>query len=259
MSAQPGAVLIFNNNTFVILTAMTEKQADECIKGAFVTDDNNNEAKPIAGIAMAGIMVTAALLLSGLSLISSNQQPVIAQQRNMTGGGGVTEGGATIPDNTNGITGSAGQGGNATAIAGGAGGNQSEVRMHIEEARIALQNNDTQGALMQLDLALNASGGGAGGIQDNTTTDTTIAGTDVTNTNSEDGIPPVGGTSAADEDNEIADSGAADGNDDESNSNTDANRRETDTEEEEDSECGGVTVGGTSAADDYGCPPDPDA
>jgi hypothetical protein len=233
MSAQPGAVLIFNNNTFVILTAMTEKQGGECIKGAFVTDDNNNEAKPIAGIAMAGIMVTAALLLSG---------------------------GATITDNTTGITGSAAQGGNATAIAGGVGGNQSEVRMNLEQARMALQNNDTQSAMMYMDMALSALGGGsAGGIQGNMTTGTTIAGTDVTNTNSEDGIPPVGGTSVADEDNEIADSGAADGNDDESNSNTDANRRETDTEEEEDSECGGVTVGGTSAADDYGCPPDPDA
>ena len=255
MSAQPGAVLIFNNNTFVILTAMTGKQGGECIIGAFVTDDN----KPIAGIAMAGILVTAALLLSGLSLITSNQQTVIAQQQNMTGGGGVTEGGATITDNTDNtpdITGSAAQGGNATAIAGGVGGNQSEVRMHIEEARIALQNNDTQGALMQLDLALSTLGG-AGGTQGNMTTGTTIAGTDATNTNSEDGIPPVGGTSATNEDNEIADNDAADGNDDESNSNTDANRRETDTEE--DSECGGVTVGGTSAADDYGCPPDPDA
>lgn len=260
MSAQPGAVLLFNNNTFVILTAMTEKQGGKCIKGAFATDDNNNEAKPIAGIAMAGIMVTAALLLSGLSLISSNQQPVIAQQQNMTGGGGVTEGGATITDNTTGITGSAAQGGNGTAIAGGVGGNQSEVRMNLEQARIALQNNDTQSAMMYMDMALSAlGGGGAAGIQGNMTTGTTIAGTDVTNTNSEDGIPPVGGTSAADEDNEKADNDAADGNDDESNSNTDANRRETDTEEEEDSECGGVTVGGTSAADDYGCPPDPDA
>ena len=259
MSAQPGAVLIFNNSTFVILTAMTGKQGGECIIGAFITDDNNNEAKPIAGIAMAGILVTAALLLSGLSLITSNQQPVIAQQQNMRGGGGVTEEGATITDNTDNttdITGSAAQGGNATAIAGGVGGNQSEVRMHIEEARIALQNNDTQGALMQLDLALSTLGG-AGGTQGNMTTGTTIAGTDATNTNSEDGIPPVGGTSATNEDNEIANNDAADGNDDESNSNTDANRRETDTEE--DSECGGVTVGGTSAADDYGCPPDPDA
>ena len=38
---------------------------------------------------------------------------------------------------------------------------------------------------------------------------------------------------------------------------TDTNRPEIDTDEET-SECGGVTVGGTSAADDYGCPPDDD-
>ena len=57
---------------------------------------------------------------------------------------GATEGGTT--------------GGNATTAGGG---NQttSEVRMHLEEARTALQNDDTEGALMQLDLALNALGG----------------------------------------------------------------------------------------------------
>ena len=257
MFAQPCAVLIFNNDTFVILAAMTEKQGSESIKSAFVTDDSN-KAKPIAGIAMAGIIVTAALLLSGLSLIGTYQQPVIAQQQNMTGGGG---GNATTTDTTTTTTtGGAGtQGGNATTT-GAAGGNQSEARFHIEEARTALQNNDTQAALMHLDLALNTLGGGAGGAEGNMTTGTSIAGTDATNTDSEDAIPTVGGASAADEDNEIADNDATDGNDDadERNSNTDANSRETDTEEEEDSECGAVTVGGTSAADDYGCPPDPD-
>jgi hypothetical protein len=253
MFAQPRAVLIFNNDMFVILTAMTEKQGSESIKSAFMTDDNK-KAKPIAGIAMARIIVTAALLLSGLALIGSyQQQPVIAQQQNTTGGGG-----NVTTDTTTTTTGGAGtQGGNATT--GAARGNQSEARFHIEEARTALQNNDTQAALMHLDLALNTLGG-AGGIQANMTTGTSIAGTDDTNTDSEDAIPTVGGSSAADEDNEIADNDAADSNDgaDESNSNTDANSRETDTEEEEDSECGAVTVGGTSAADDYGCPPDPD-
>jgi hypothetical protein len=96
--------------------------------------------------------------------------------------------------------------------------------MHLEEARTALQNDDTAGALIHLDLALNVLGG-AGGIQGNMTTGNTIAGDDdAANTNNEDAIPAGDGTSAADED----------------------------------SECGAVTVGGTSAADDYGCPPDPD-
>jgi hypothetical protein len=144
--------------------------------------------------------------------------------------------------------------------------------MNIEQARMALQNNDTQSAMMYLDMALSALGGdGAAGTQGNMTTNTTIAGSNAITTGSQNGIPPVGGTSAADEDIEIAeeedDDVAADGNNNNNNndddaddrsSSTNANRPETDTEEEEDSECGGVTVGGTSAADDYGCPPDPD-
>ncbi|HEX2169992.1 MAG TPA: hypothetical protein VHF65_06810 [Nitrososphaera sp.] len=117
--------------------------------------------KPIATIPMAGAIVTAAILLSGLSLIGSYQQPVLAQQQNMTGAGGAT-GGATNTTTTSG--GGATQGGNATMTGAGAEGNDSvsQVRMHLEEARTALQNNDTQGALMNLDLALNALGGASG-------------------------------------------------------------------------------------------------
>ena len=106
-------------------------------------NDNNKKdrAKATAAIPMVGAIVTAALLLSGLSLISSYQQPVIAQQQNMTGGAG---GNATTA------------GGNATT-----GVNQTtlEVRMHLEEVRTALQNDDTETALLHLDLALNALGG----------------------------------------------------------------------------------------------------
>ena len=178
---------------------MTEEQGSKSIKTAFLIDDNER-AKPMAGIAMTGMIIITALLLSGLSLIGNYSQPAMAQQQNVTGGGGE----------------------NATTTA-AAGRNQSEARFHIEEALTALQNNDTQSALTHLDLALNTLGG-TGGTAGNVTTGTTIAGTD---------------------------------NADESSS-TDANRRETDTEEEGASECGGVTVGGTSAADDYGCPPDPD-
>jgi hypothetical protein len=185
-----------DNNTFVILIDMAEKQHRGGIKGGIATDDNN-KAKAIAAIPMAGAIVTAALLLSGLSLIGSYQQPVIAQQNMTGGGGGGGDGGiTTTTDNATTTTtttmSGAAQGGNATnATSAGGGGNQStsEVRMNIEQAHMALQNNDTQSALMYLDMALSALGG--------------------------DGA-------------------------------------------EEDSECGGVTVGGTSAADDYGCPPDPD-
>ena len=44
--------------------------------------------KARATIPMAGAIVTAAILLSGLSLIGSYQQPVLAQQQNMTGAAG---------------------------------------------------------------------------------------------------------------------------------------------------------------------------
>jgi hypothetical protein len=124
------------------------------------TNDNNiRRTKATAAIPMAGAIVTAALLLSGLSLITS-YQPVMAQQ-NMTGGGNAT---STT-------------GGNATTAGGGGGGaNQStsDVRMNIEQARMALQNNDTQGARMYLDMALSALGGGT---QSNMTNATTTGGT----------------------------------------------------------------------------------
>ncbi len=100
------------------------------------TDYNNNRRRRTKAIAaaipIAGVIVAAALL-SGLSLINS-YQPAIAQQ-NMTAGNATI----TTTDAT--------------------GGNQSEIRLLIEEALTALQNNNTQGALMNLCLALNALGG----------------------------------------------------------------------------------------------------
>jgi hypothetical protein len=117
--------------------------------------NNNRTAKAIAAMHMAGIVVAASMLLSGLSVVGSYHS-VLAQQ-NMTGGG------------------------NVTTTTGGV--NQSEVRLHLEEVRTALQNNDIQGALMHLDLALNllgsnmttSAGGGAtnatmGGSGEGTTT-----------------------------------------------------------------------------------------
>jgi hypothetical protein len=104
--------------------------------------DNNRTTKAIAAMPIAGILVAASLLLSGLSLVSS-YHPALAQQ-NMTGGGNAT-----------------------TTVA--AGGNQTEVRLHLEEVRTALQNNDTQGALMHLDLALNQLGDGTQGNMTSTT------------------------------------------------------------------------------------------
>jgi hypothetical protein len=65
-------------------------------------NDNNKKdrTKATAAIPMVGAIVTAALLLSGLSLIGSYQS-AIAQQ-NMTGGG--AEGGTTAGNVTNATT-----------------------------------------------------------------------------------------------------------------------------------------------------------
>jgi|SRR5215212_2876758 len=151
-------------------------------------NDNNKDrtAKAIAAIPMASIVVAAAFL-SGLSLINS-YHPAMAQ--NMTGnattnatttGGGIsaqsacapttTSGGANATTNattTGGISANATAGNastttNATSAIEGGGGNQStsEVREYIEAACMAAQNNDTQGVLMQLNLALNSLGGNA--------------------------------------------------------------------------------------------------
>src|SRR5215217_5470460 len=103
-------------------------------------DKSNNKrtSKAIAAMPIAGIVVAASLMLSGLALISS-YQPAIAQQQNMTGGGG----------------------------------NQSEVMLHLEEVRKALQNNDVQGAMMHLDLAMSLLGGSTQGNMMSTTTGST--------------------------------------------------------------------------------------
>jgi hypothetical protein len=130
-----------------------------------MNDNNKDRTKTrAAAIPMVGAIVTAALLLSGVFLISSYQQPAVAQE-NMTGGGG----GAATTDNatTTTITDGTAQGRNATNVtsAGGGAVNQStsEVRMNIEQARMALLNNDAQSAMMYLDMALSALGGGGAG------------------------------------------------------------------------------------------------
>jgi hypothetical protein len=116
------------------------------------TSNNNRRAKAIAAMPIAGIVVAISLLLSGLSVIGGSYHSVLAQQNMTEGGAG---GNATT------ATGGA-MGGNAatTTTTGATGGNQSEVLMHLEEVRTALQNNDIQGAMMHLDLAMNLLGGG---------------------------------------------------------------------------------------------------
>ena len=157
-----------------------------------IADNNKNKTTEAIGaaaaISMAGILVAAALV-SGLSLFT---QPAIAQQ-NMTAGttsGGGNQSSACAPSQTAGgaaanqtSSGGATGGGtttatNATTATTSGGGNQSTVRSYIEQACMALQNNDTQGAMMQLNLAImELSGTGGGGSQGGNMTSTSGSGT----------------------------------------------------------------------------------
>jgi hypothetical protein len=139
-------------------------------------DNSNKAAKAIAAMPIAGIVVAASMLLSGLSVVSTNNyHSVLAQQYGLTeGGGGNGFETSSLPCQPpqcigNATTGAAG--GNATTTAGGV--NLSEVRLHLEEVRTALQNNDVQGAMTHLDLAMNLLGGGTQGNMTSTTAGST--------------------------------------------------------------------------------------
>jgi len=172
------------------------------------TDKDKGRIKPTAVFSMAGALVSAAILLSGLSLIGSesSQSAAIAQEQSTTDG---TSGGgssSSTASNTTAVTGgSAAQGENATSTTGG-GANQStsEIRMSLEQARTALQNNDTQSAMTFLDKALGAMG--TGGTEGNMTSSSASSGGNATTTGGSEGVS-VGGTSAADDYDETPDAG----------------------------------------------------
>jgi hypothetical protein len=114
-----------------------------------------------AGMIVTAVAAPVALVLGGVLLLSfsssSSYQAAMAQQE--------------IPDTD--ATTTTGDGGvKATTTDGGGGGNQtiSEAIMHLQEARTALQNNDTQGAMMELDIALNVLGNATQGGNMTTTT-----------------------------------------------------------------------------------------
>jgi hypothetical protein len=153
-----------------------------------MNDSNNNnknkKTKPIAVLPMAGALLGATILLSGLSLIGNDgYHSTLAQQQNTTEGSS----------------------GNATTNGGaGAGANQStsELRLNLEQARTALQNNDTQSAMMYLEMALSTIGGD--GTEGNITSSTAAGGGNATTTGSEEAVS-IGGTGVGDDYDETAD------------------------------------------------------
>ena len=146
-------------------------------------NNKNKKTKPLAILPMAGAFVGAAILLSGLSLIGNDgYHSTIAQQQNTTEGSS----------------------GNVTTTGGGGSANQStsELRMNLEQARTALQNNDTQSAMMYLEMALSTMGGG--GTEGNITSSTATGGGNATTTGGEEAVS-IGGTGVGDDYDETAD------------------------------------------------------
>ena len=147
-------------------------------------NNKNKKTKLLAVLPMVGALVGAAILLSGLSLIGNDgYYSTIAQQQNTTeeSSGNVTN------------TGGAGSVNQST----------SELRMNLEQARTALQNNDTQSAMMYLEMALSTMGGG--GTEGNITSSTAGGGGNATTTTGGEEAVSIGGTGVGDDYDETAD------------------------------------------------------
>ena len=184
-----------------------------------INGNDDDKAKAITAMPMAGILVGLGLL-SGLALLLGSSYDLALAQQNTTEDGNTTtsttdddigaQASACAPtQDGSGSGGSSTRGTNATNTTNGASALEnlsktSEARMHIVDACMALQSGDTQGALMQLNLALNAL-----------------------------------------EDSEM-----------QGNVNTTASAAGSNTITGGEGDCDGITVGGTSAADDYDCTPD---
>ncbi len=142
-----------------------------------VNDDNKSRRIKMitSAIPITGIIIFSAWLLSGLiSLVDTSYYQIAAAQQNITEGNNATTTDATTPGGNGSLSSSAcastqttAGGGNTTtginATTTREGANHStisELRMQIQQACVAAQNNDTQGVLMNLTLALNALVGG---------------------------------------------------------------------------------------------------
>src|SRR5215216_5990143 len=115
--------------------------------------NNTRRTKAATAIPMVGAIVTAAILLSGLSFIGSHSQPVLAQMDATTqyGGGGATTGGS------GGAAGGGLLGGNQTA----AGGNATNATMaaggNATNATMAAGGNATTATMAAGGRATNAT------------------------------------------------------------------------------------------------------
>src|ERR671919_167074 len=133
---------------------------------------NNNRTKAIAAIPMVGTIFTAALLMSGLSFISS-YQPAIAQQ-NMTGGNATMTGAGNATNAT--MTGA----GNATNATMTGAGNATNATMtgagNATNATMTGAGNATNATMTGAGNATNATTVGTGGGGNTTTSVSIVSG-----------------------------------------------------------------------------------
>jgi hypothetical protein len=139
--------------------------------------NNRRTAKAIDAMPIAGIVVAALLVLPGLTIVGGSYNSASAQQYTPGGGGGnATTGGGSqsevmmhLDEVRKALQNNDNQGAMMHLDLAMNLGSQSEVMMHLDEVRKALQNNDNQGAMMHLDLAMNLLRGGSSSTQGNTT------------------------------------------------------------------------------------------
>lgn len=151
-----------------------------------VSDNRNNKTTVLATLAPILLSLSVASLIAmstpnyasaqglfeGLEREQSGEGVVGAQPAD-TGAAPLNDTTTAQPGDVQGSDGASttmtGNATNATTTGAAAGETQSEVMLHLEEVRTALQNNDIQGAMMHLDLAMNVLSGGTQGNMTSTT------------------------------------------------------------------------------------------
>ena len=146
-----------------------------------VSDNRNNKTTVLATLAPMLLSLSVASLIamstpnyvSAQGLFEGLEREQSGQQAD-TGAAPLNDTTTAQPGDVQGSDGASatmtGNATNATTTTGAAAGEtQSEVMLHLEEVRTALQNNDIQGAMMHLELAMNVLEGGTQGNMTSTT------------------------------------------------------------------------------------------
>jgi hypothetical protein len=152
----------------------------DIINSLMVSDNRNNKTTVLATLAPMLLSLSVASLIamstpnyvSAQGLFEGLEREQSGQPED-TGAAPLNDTTTAQPGDVQGSDGASttmtGNATNATTTGAAAGETQSEVMLHLEEVRTALQNNDIQGAMMHLELAMNVLEGGTQGNMTSTT------------------------------------------------------------------------------------------